>query len=125
MADNNERNGSITTSQEIKEIFANKILGKPVKESFEELLHSFLRDHRKNDGHPVKEGTRQRYSAVYNHLLEYSRSHKITLDIERIDEDFFKGFREYLSRIKELTDNTVVKILRTLKTFLRHYQKKG
>ena len=125
LADDNERNGSITTSQEIKEILANKILGKPVKESFEELLHSFLRDHRKNDGHPVKEGTRQRYLAVNNHLLEYTRSYNMTLEIERIDEEFFQGFREYLSRIKELTDNTVVKIIRTLKTFLRHYQKKG
>lgn len=35
LADKNERNGVITTSQEIKEILANKILSKPSKFSFE------------------------------------------------------------------------------------------
>ena len=125
LADINERNGIITASQEIKEILANKIVSKPVKESFEELLHSFLREHKKNDGHPLKEGTRQKYLGTYNHLLEYSKSNNIRLEIERIDEKFLQDFREYLSRIKELTDNTVVKILKAIKTFLRHYQKKG
>jgi hypothetical protein len=43
LADNNERNGKITTSKEIKEILTDKILNEPIKETFEELLYSLLR----------------------------------------------------------------------------------
>jgi site-specific recombinase XerD len=125
LADNNERNGKITTSKEIKEILTNKILNKPIKETFEELLYSFLKDLKKSDGNPVKESTKKKYITAYKHLKDYSKSHNIRLEIERIDDVFLQDFREYLTRIKELSDNTIVKILKEIKTFLRYCMKKG
>lgn len=125
LADTNERNGKITSSQKIKEILANKILNKPGKESFEELFYSFLRDYKKNDGNPLKKRTRDRYLNVYNHLNDYTKSYNIKLEIESINEDFLQGFKEYLTQIKDLSDNTIVKILKTIKSFQRYYTKKG
>ena len=125
LADNNERNGKITTSKEIKEILTNKILNKPIKETFEELLYSLLKDLKKSDGNPVKESTKKKYITAYKHLKDYSKSYNIRLEIERIDDVFLQDFREYLTRIKELSDNTIVKILKEIKTFLRYCMKKG
>ncbi len=125
LADNNERNGRITTPREIKEILANKILNKPVKETFEELLYSFLEELKKSDGNPVKESTKKKYINAYKHLKDFSKSYNIRLEIERIDEEFLQDFREYLTQVKGLTDNSVVKILKEIKAFLRYYMKKG
>jgi len=125
LADNNERNGRITTSREIKEILANKILNKPIKETFEELLNSFLKNLKKSDGNPVKEITKKKYKTAYKHLKDYSKSYNIILEIERIDEEFLQDFREYLTQVKGLTDNSVVKILKEIKSFLHYYIKKG
>lgn len=125
LADDNERKSIITSSKQIKEILANKILNKPGKESFKELINSFLKEHKKNDGNPLKEVTKLKYLNAYNHLNAYTKSYNIKLEIESINEDFLQGFKEYLTQIKNLTDNTVVKILKAIKTFLRHYSKKG
>lgn len=125
LADKNERNGIITTNREIKEILANKIVSKPVKESFEELLYSFLKEHKKNDGNPLNESTKKKYMVVYKNLKDYSESYHIKLEIGRINEDYLQDFREYLTKVKGLTDNTVVTNLKVIKTFLRHYMKRG
>lgn len=125
LADDNERNSKITTSQEIKEILANKILNKPVKESLEELFNSFLKEHKKNDGNPIMERTKEKYLNAYNHLNNYSKSYNIKIEIESINKDFLQGFKEYLGQIKGLTDNTIGKIIKAIKSFLNHYTKKG
>jgi len=125
LADQNERNGIVTTSYEIKEILANKILNKPSKISFEELFNSFLREYKKKDGNPIKERTQKKYEGVNNHLTNYAKHRKIKLEIERMNKHFLQDFREYLSRVEKVSDNTIVKDLKTIKTFLRYYMKKG
>ena len=125
LADKNERNRILTTSREIKEILANKILNKPVKESFEELFFSFLNEHKRNDGNPLRESTKRKYLGVYNHLKDYAKYNHIKLEIERASEEFLQDYREYLAHVKNVTDNTVVKDLKAIKAFLRHYMKKG
>jgi len=125
LADKNERNGIITTSQEIKEILANKILNKPSKFSFEEFFFSYLKEHKRNDGNPLRESTKKKYIGVYNHLKNYAKYHNTRLEIERINEEFLQDYREYLAQVEELTDNTIVKDLKAIKAFLRHYMKKG
>ena len=125
LADKNERNRMLTTPREIKEILANKILNKPVKESFEELFFSFVNEHKKNDGNPLRESTKRKYLGVYNHLIDYAKFDHIKLEIERVSEEFLQDFREYLSHVKNVTDNTIVKDLKAIKTILRHYMKKG
>lgn len=125
LADKNERNGVITTSQEIKEILANKILNKPSKFSFEEFFFLYLKEHKRNDGNPLRESTKKKYIGVYNHLKNYAKYHNTRLEIERINEDFLQDYREYLTQVEELTDNTIVKDLKAIKAFLHHYMKKG
>jgi len=125
LADKNERSGIITTPQEIKEILANRILNKPGKISFEELFYSFLNEHRKKDGNPLREGTQKKYEGVYNHLIKYAKYKNIKLEIEAINEYFLQEYRVYLSRIEKVSDNTVVKDLKVIKTILRYYMKKG
>ena len=125
LADNNERNGIITTSEEIKEILANRILNKPGKTTFEELFYSFLNEHKKKDGNPIKERTKTKYEGVYNHLVKFAKYKNLRLEIERINVQFLQEFREYLTRVERISDNTVVKELKAIKAFLRHYMKKG
>ena len=125
LADKNERNRMLTTPREIKEILANKILNKPVKESFEELFFSFLNEHKKNDGNPLRESTKRKYLGVYNRLIDYAKYDHIKLEIELVSVEFLQDFREYLSHVKNVTDNTIIKNLKAIKTLLRHYMKKG
>ena len=125
LADKNERNGVVTTSQDIKEILANKILNKPSKFSFEELFFLYLKEHKRNDGNPLRDSTKKKYIGVYNHLKNYAKYHNTRLEIERINKDLLQDYREYLSQVEKLTDNTIVKDLKAIKAFLRHYMKKG
>jgi len=125
LADNNERKGIITSSQEVKRILADKILNKPIKTSFEELFFTFMNEQKKSDGNPLKESTKKKYECVYKHLVNYARHSNLKLEIERINEAFLQDFRDYLLQFEQVVDNTVVKELKAIKTFLRFYMKKG
>ena len=61
-----------------------------------------------------KELTIKQYRNTLRHLKEYSGK----LDFKDIDLDFYNNFTSYLKLEKSLSNNTVGKIIKTLKTFL-------
>ena len=62
---------------------------------FEELFFLYLKEHKRNDGNPLRESTKKKYLGVYNHLKNYAKYHNTRLEIERINKDFLQDYREY------------------------------
>lgn len=65
----------------------------------------------------VKESTKQVYRSTLTHLKGYAEKFQITLTWESFDLNFHGAFTDYLYTVVE-SDNTVGKIIKTVKTFL-------
>ena len=65
----------------------------------------------------TKKSTHSNYKALYHHVCDFD--FKSPLSIKDINFSFYDGFKNWLIKERGLTNNTVNKRLKTLKTFLR------
>ncbi len=88
-------------------------------------FNSFLSEYRTEKGYSIKPNTVKKYISLCNHMIEYFEDKSIKFSLQRINRTFFDKFKEYLMSDAGLSDNTVAKYLKTLKTFTRFYINKG
>jgi len=60
------------------------------------------------------------YNTVYKHLTNYSKSKRFKLSYENFDLSFEDKYRSYLINQLDLSNNTVAKQFKTIKTFLNY-----
>ncbi|HET6993117.1 MAG TPA: phage integrase SAM-like domain-containing protein, partial [Bacteroidia bacterium] len=70
-------------------------------------------------------GTLKKYTSSFNHLLNYSTRKKKRIDFDDIDSDFFVKFNDFLINEKKLTNNTIAKYIKVIKTFMGWAVEKG
>lgn len=81
------------------------------KKTIEPWIESFINESKK------KPGTIQVYRSSFTHLKNYASKYGISLTWDIFDLDFYERFTDYLYTIG-LNDNTVGKVIKTVKTFI-------
>lgn len=71
------------------------------------------------------ENTIKKYITTKNHLLEYCFHMRKTLEFADIDMEFYREFTRYLMHYKGHTNNTIVKQIKVLKTFMNWATEEG
>ena len=64
--------------------------------------------------------TIKKYNNVKNHLKNFEKERRFKIDFDSIDHNFYEKFNDYLIRDVKLTNNTISKIIKGLKTFLNY-----
>jgi len=89
--------------------------------TFEEAYKEFINVSRMNK----QNSTLTIYRTTLKHLQNFSKNRSIPLLYDRIDIKFEDSLREYLITEQEMTNNTIAKYLKTLKTFLNYCTERG
>jgi integrase len=113
-----------TTKVHLKEIvykLNNKIINPHSNFSFEDAFCEFIKN---------SEGTKQNttimsYKSTITHLKKFSRIKKMGLSFDKIDFKFEDSLRDYFISEVKLTNNTVARYFRVLKTFLNYCLERG
>lgn len=66
-----------------------------------------------------------KYVTTLNHLKDYCASYRKKLEFSDLDMDFYREFTRYLMECKGHTNNTLVKQIKVLKTFLNWATEEG
>jgi integrase len=61
-----------------------------------------------------------KYGNTLNHLKTFSSKYNFSLEFEGIDRKFYNLFYEYLVKDAKLTNNTIAKVVKTLKVFMSY-----
>jgi len=88
-------------------------------------LFNFIENHIKDSKHLKKPNTLKNYTSTFNHLKEYCKQYKTTLGFQDITLDFYNSFSTYLIKTQGLSNNTVGKYFKTLKSFLNEATDRG
>ena len=65
------------------------------------------------------------YKTTQKHLINYSVKTKTNVDFDSINLNFYSSFMKYLSKDLEMSNNTVGKYIKTLKSFLNEATERG
>lgn len=106
------------------EFFREKISDKVKRDysfSFFEAFDEFIEIRKKENA----VNTIKKYTTTSNHLKDFERLKNYKIDFESINFKFEAKFKKYLIDEVGMTNNTVVKYLKTLKTFLYYALDKG
>lgn len=112
----NNNKGILTTSDHVKSIIAERN-NKPQAGSFvtlEKAFEEFIEIKRQK----FSPNTIKKYNTTLKHLRNFSSHTKTKLLFENITLDFEVKFRDYLLSECGMTNNTVAKYIKTLKTFM-------
>ena len=111
--------------QELKELLDNKLRHVPLKKSlnFFEFVKTFIEESEKNrfnrdTGKKLAKGTIRIYKNTQVRLKEFERYYNKKIDFATIDLEFYDNWIEFLSREKQLCNNSVGRYTKTLKMFL-------
>jgi len=122
---NEENQGNEIDINEVKNILK-KMSTKGIDESdILEQFNLFLKEYKNEKGFSLRHNTVKKYISLCNHLIDYFEDRNIEFSLQRLNRDFFNKFKKYLMWEAELSDNTVAKYIKTLKTFVRYYINKG
>ena len=91
--------------------------------SLNEILDDFLKNHRNHKGDPISGNTRKNYISVRNHLIKFQDSS--IFETNSYSTEWVLDFKDYLSRIAKLVDNTTHKYIKCLKTFFKYLIRRG
>ena len=73
----------------------------------------------------LRPATRRSVGTTYNHLVEYEKRTRKTLEYTDLNPTFFDGFTRYLLEVVKLTDNSLSKQIAILKRFLSDAVERG
>ena len=116
--------GKVISLEDVKEPVNAIVTGKGLRQSgpdFEEAYALFLEAYTATR----KPSTLTKFRTILNHLKKYSSSKRKALRFQEIDLSFFEGWTSYLITDAGLTNNTVGKIARLLKTFMHWATERG
>jgi integrase len=88
------------------------------KKTVEPWIQNFITESKR------KRSTKQVYSSSLNHLKDFAEKRNLVLTWEAFDLDFYEDFTGYLYSIGH-EDNTVGKVIKTLKTFITQAFERG
>lgn len=88
------------------------------KKTVEPWIRIFIKDSK------VKRSTKQVYSSSLNHLKDFAEKRNLVLTWEAFNLDFYEDFTSYLYSIGH-EDNTVGKVIKTIKTFISQAFERG
>ncbi|WP_242927878.1 site-specific integrase [Pontibacter vulgaris] len=106
-----------TTLEEIKNTVAAIVAGKDLQETkvgFLEAYQLFLNAYKVSRS----EATVKKYKTILSHLNKYSEQSNSDLSFNMMDIDFQERFVAYLIQTPKLTNNTIARHIKFLKTFL-------
>jgi site-specific recombinase XerD len=116
------RDNKTLSLSELKEMASNVVkFGNPIQKK-SHTLTAFVQDFIKRceEGKiKRKPGTVQVYRSTLDHLLNFAEKKQIDLTFEAVDREFYESLLQYLWDDEGHEDNTVGKIIKTLKFFLR------
>ena len=100
---------------------------KPKQKSYLEYFNEFMTDSLQGNrlteqGKPIQLSTVKSYQTTFNHLLEFEKKYNYKLEFNNGDE-FFSKFIQYCTG-KKLTNNTIGRHAKIIKTFLHWAEKK-
>ena len=112
----------VVTKSELYKLIRGNVKALAEKPKLDSMLKEFLEEHKTSDGHSLKENTKKKYKSLITHIKSFQEcddflSHTYT-------EKWVEEFRKYLLD-KGLNDNSIAKYRAALKTFFKHYKKKG
>jgi site-specific recombinase XerD len=96
---------------------------KEKEQDFFDLYESFIQE-KENDTR-IGKRTIQYYRTVVNHLKKFSKKAGVIITYQGMNEDFYNAFINYLSKDKELMNNTIAGIIKRLKVFLNYSLRSG
>lgn len=82
-----------------------------------EAIDQFIEEHRSPSGGRMKIATINKYRTVRNHIIKFQGNDRF--DLEAIDEAWFARFKKYLYDVCNLTDNSMAKYVKAIKTYLQ------
>ncbi len=98
--------------------------GYAVKEQANNLFE-FMDRYIEDNKHTREPGSLNSYRTTKKHIADFQAHTKIEIGFDKMDYNFFQSFQNYLISEKKLNNNTVAKILSTVKTFLNYARKNG
>ena len=115
-----EKTDVMYTAEMVKNRFADIVTKKHRKSEERGLLYSFIDEYIELSRGHKKDGSLKVYKTTQNHLRDFERVKGIKVSFENIDTTFFMKFQNYLNfdKEKDLSNTTVAKALKTLKTIL-------
>ena len=109
-----------TSKAAIKEFIINELNNKSVSNeeeiSFMDLYKSFIVLREKSNQYNYR--TIQRYRTTLHHIQDFEQFTGIKFSFDNLTKELYGQFKYYLNSEKELVDNTVGSIVKTLKIFL-------
>ncbi|RYZ90892.1 MAG: hypothetical protein EOP04_02415 [Proteobacteria bacterium] len=81
-----------------------------------EAFDKFIEEHRTPAGDRIKPATVKKYHTVRNHIIDFQGHDKY--ELEAINEEWFDRFKSFLYGERNLTDNSMCKYVKALKTYL-------
>ncbi len=115
-----EKTGIAYTAEMVKLRFNEVSVTKHRKSEEKGLLYKFIEEFIELSTGSKKPGSLKIYATTKNHLLDFERAKNVHIKLDSIDTTFFMKFQNYLNfdDSKKLTNTTVAKILKTLKTII-------
>ena len=88
-------------------------------------LFDFIENHIEESRNFKQKSTVTVYKTTQKHLINYSVKTKTNVDFDSINLNFYSSFMKYLSKDLEMSNNTVGKYIKTLKSFLNEATERG
>lgn len=88
-------------------------------------LFNFIESHIESSKSLKKPNTLKNYTSTFNHLKGYCNEYKTSLGFQDITLDFYTSFSTYLIKNQGLSNNTIGKYFKTLKSFLNEATDRG
>jgi site-specific recombinase XerD len=108
------------TVEYLKEKLSN--IDRPITEtSFFDYFEKFIAES-KTEKSP---NTIKKYNNALAHLKKFAEEKKLTLEFSNIDMKFYEAYKSYLITDVKLTNNTVAKLFKVLKVFLKYSTDSG
>ena len=126
--DNNNRSPSVEELKELLDIRLRNVKQKQKKDLFgfiEQYISEAQNRFNTETGKSLAKGTIGVYKNTLLTLKEYSIQKRMRIDFDVIDLNFYHGYMEYLSKEKNLANNTVGRHVKTLKAFLNDAAERG
>lgn len=88
-------------------------------------LFDFIEDYIKESENFKQKSTVTVYKTTQKHLKNFQQKKRYNVDFETIDLNFYNEFMKYLSRDLEMSNNTMGKYVKTIKSFLNEATDRG
>lgn len=88
-------------------------------------LFDFIEDYIKESENFKQKSTVTVYKTTQKHLKNFQQKKRYNVDFDTIDLNFYNEFMKYLSRDLEMSNNTMGKYVKTIKSFLNEATDRG